>query len=213
MEPDTEQTTLTDGGQGRPEDGNSGDSDLSHFLNEYGQQMDGEGTTKAAQPAPAPTTVKPDLSELKPVLQFVENEMKRKTQETFNQDVDKAVDTLAGQESLTALPKDLVRDMLVAHAFNNADFDKAFQNRADNPAAWDTALMGAEGVLAEKVKGLTVQQQESNDRGDIEAAVATVQDVTDPTAEDTDDGPTVAQKIAMSDTQWRDYLAEKEATS
>lgn len=210
MEPETEQTTLTDGGQGRSEAGNSGDSDLNSLLQEYE-----EGTTKAApaQPAPAPTTVKPDLSELKPIIDFVEQQKTQKTQETFNQDVDKAVDTLAGQESLEALPKDLVRDMLVAHAFNNADFDKAFQNRADNPAAWDTALKGAEGVLAEKVKGLTVQQQESNDRGDIEAAVATVQDVTDPTAEDLDEGPTVAQKIGMSDTQWRDYLAEKEATT
>jgi hypothetical protein len=209
MEPETELENVDDGAQGRPESDTSGDSELDSLLQEFEQ-----GTTarpKAKPAAAKPSVVRPDLSELNPVIEFAKTEMQNRKQEAFNTDVDKAVDTLASSESFTALPKELVRDLLVAHAFNDPAFDEAFQNRAKNPSGWEAALKAAEPAIAKKVGGLTPAEAEAATRDDIEAATATVADTSDPSDDDVDEGPSVAERIAMTDTEWRRYLEAREA--
>lgn len=209
MEPETEQTNLTDGGYGRPEDSNSGDSDLNSLLAEYE-----EGTKPQAEPKTEPEVrtetkvIQPDLSKLDPVIRYAEAAMQRDQRETFEKDVDAAVDKIAAEESFKGVPKHLVRRMTIAYAFDNKEFDKAFQNRAENPTAWENALKDAGGVLAEEVKDLPRADETPDDRDDIAAAKATVDGVQDGQA-DIDDGPSVIQRANMSDTEWRRYLDER----
>lgn len=195
-DPYSDQTTGADAGHGQTEDANSGDSDLNSLLNEYE-----EGT----KPKVEKTVVQPDLSKLDPVIQFAEAEMQRSQREAFDKDVNAAVERVAEGEKFQSLPKKLTRRMLVAYAVDNQDFNKAFENRSQNPSAWDAAIAKAQDELSNEVEGLVVT---SNDRDDIEAAKATVDGVvTDPS--DAEDGPSAAELSNMSDTEWRRFIDEE----
>jgi len=196
MDPNTEEGTMSDDGQGRSEGAASGASDLDSLLSEYQ-----EGTKPKAE-----AKVVPDLSKLEPVIRFAEAEMQNKQRETFDKDVNAAVEKVREGEEFKSLPAALTRRMLVAYAFDNQDFDAAFQNRAKNPTAWDTALDKARSELAEEVKDLNITARK--DRDDIEAAKATVDGITVDSSSD-DDGPSVIELSKMSDTEWRNYLDEE----
>jgi hypothetical protein len=207
MEPETEQTNLTDGGYGRPEDSNSGDSDLNSLLAEYE-----EGTKPQVEPKPETrveqTVVKPDLSSLDPVIQYARDQMQKDQQKAFDTDVESAVERMADQEAFKGLPKTLVEDAIISHAFKNKAFDKAFQERAVDPTAWDNAQRAAAESLAERMKDLPRLEDTPDDRDDIAAAKATVEGVQDGQT-DIDDGPSIVERWNMSDTDWRRYQDEK----
>ena len=196
-DPYSDQTTGPDAAHGQTEGANSGDSDLNSLLEEYQ-----EGT----KPAVEKTVVQPDLSKLDPVIRFAEAEMSRQQRESIDRDVNAAVDRVAEAEKFKDLPKTLTRRMLVAYAFDNKDFDTAFNNREQNPAAWDAAIAKAQEDLGAEVADLNITS--SNDRDDIEAAKAAVAGVvTDPS--DVDDGPSAAELSNMTDTEWRRFIDEE----
>jgi hypothetical protein len=192
MDPETDETNAVDPVQGQIETDASGEPDLNSLLQQYE-----EGTK------PKATAPQPDLSKLEPVIRFAEAEMATRQKETFENDVNSAVETIGEDESFKALPKTLTRRMLVAYAFDNPAFDKAFQNKASDPTGWDAALSTAKATLAEEIKELPLQK---GSRDDIEAAVATVQD-TGPADENT--GPNVAKMAKMSDFEWQQFLEEE----
>jgi flagellar motility protein MotE (MotC chaperone) len=195
-DPYSDQTNSPNADYGQSEGANSGDSDLNSLLNEYQ-----EGT----KPAVEKTVVQPDLSKLDPVIRFAEAEMQRTQRESIEKDVSAAVDRVAEAEKFQSLPKTLTRRMLVAYAFDNKDFDTAFNNREQNPAAWDAAIAKAQEELSSEVEGLNFA---SSDRDDIEAAKAAVDGVVDVSS-DADDGPSAAELSNMSDTEWRRFIDEE----
>jgi len=195
MEPDTETANADEASFGQQESDTSGDSDLTSLLEQYE-----EGTKPKAV---APT--QPDLSKLDPVIKFAEAEMATRQKESFEKDVNDAVEKIGSDESFKALPKTLTRRMLVAYAFDNPEFDKAFQTKAQNPRAWEAALSQAKTALAEEIKDIPLQ---SGDRDDIEAAKAAVQDVGSGSSGD-DTGPSVAKMAKMSDAEWQIFLEEE----
>lgn len=205
LDSETEQTNSDDGARGRSESDNSGDSDLSldSLLNEYQQE-----TKPKAEPKPDVQTrlVKPDLSELDPVIKFAKARMEQEQRDTFEKDVLTTVDEIAKGEAFEGLPKNLVHDMVIARAFHDPSFDKAFQNRAEDPSGWKAAKKAAAADLAERVKDVA-RKAEEGDRDDIEAAKAAVQDVSD--TEHVDTGPSVAQMRKMSDADFNQFLEEE----
>lgn len=204
MDSETEQTITDDGAQARPESDQSGDSDLNSFLNEYHEQIQQETKPKAT---PAAQVVKPDLSALDPVIQFARKKMAQEEQETLQNDINATVDEIAKGEAFEGLPRDLVYDMVVASAYRDPAFDKAFQNRSTDPTSWSAAKKSAAAALAERVKGIVQKQEETNDRDDIEAAKAAVQNVSDSEHEDT--GPSVHEMAKMSDAEFNQLIEEE----
>ena len=191
MEPETDQTNTAEPVHGQTEAGDSGESDLNSLLQQYE-----EGTK------PKAVAQQPDLSKLDPLIRFAEAEMATRQKESFENDVNSAVDTIGEDESFKALPKTLTRRLLVAYAFDNPAFDKAFQNKASDPNTWESALNTAKTALAEEIKELPL----ASNRDDIEAAVATVQDT--GSADETP-GVSVAKMAKMSDTEWQSFLEEE----
>jgi len=139
---ETDLKNATDPASGQSEVENSGDSDLASLLSEYE-----EGTQPKAVTAPTP-----DLSKLAPVIKFAEQAMAASQKETFEKDVNSAVDTLSEDEAFKALPKTITRRMLIGYSFDNPNFDKAFEQRSQNPRIWDAALKEARSALAEEVR-------------------------------------------------------------
>jgi len=190
---ETDLKNATDPASGQSEVENSGDSDLASLLSEYE-----EGTQPKAVTAPTP-----DLSKLAPVIKFAEQAMAASQKETFEKDVNSAVDTLSEDEAFKALPKTITRRMLIGYSFDNPNFDKAFEQRSQNPRIWDAALKEARSALAEEVKSIPFA---STDRDDIEAAKAAVADG-DTIQPDT--GPSPTEMAQMSDVEWANFVAKE----
>jgi len=195
MEPDTELANAGEGALEHQESDTSGDSDLTSLLEQYE-----EGTK------PKAVTPQTDLSRLDPVIRFAEAEMATRQKESFEKDVNDAVETIGADDSFKALPKTLTRRMLVAYAFDNPEFDKAFQTKAQNPRAWEAALNQAKTALAEEIKDIPLQ---TGDRDDIEAAKAAVQDSSPGSSVQDETGPSVAKMAKMSDAEWQNFLEEE----
>jgi hypothetical protein len=147
------------------------------------------------------------------MVKWVETQMEKEQKATFDTDVDAAVERMAEGEAFKGLPKTLVHDGIVALAFKNKAFDKAFENRVSDPTAWDVAQKAAGETLAERFKDLPRPEEEAapDNRDDIEAAKATVAGV--QTASSKDDGPSITDMIKMSDTAWRNLLDEEIAAA
>ena len=213
MDPNTEQTNTVDGGQGLSETDTSGESELNSLLDEFEKGAAPKTETPPVQPDTK--VIRPDLSKLDPVIKYAEAAMQRDQKEAFERDVDAAVEKIASNDALKGFPKEFVRKMTIAHAFDDKSFDSAFQNRSDSPNEWEAAIDKAGSLFAEQVKGLSVAPEEKAPaeeqvgRDDIEAAKATVDGVQDDNAQ-ADEGPSVVERANMSDTEWRNYLAERE---
>lgn len=205
MDTQTEQTSMTDDPQEGSEVVNSGDSELEldSLLNQFERETKPKPEPK---PAPQQRPRQADMSRLDPVIKFAEAEMRRTQQETFDRDVNTAVEKIRGEEAFKDLPEKLVRRMTIAYAFDNKGFDEAFQNRSEDPAAWDRALKQAAADLAEEVADLK-RAEPDTDRDDIEAATAAVRDTMAPS--DVEEGPSAAEKAGWSDSKWQQYIEEK----
>jgi len=142
---------------------------------------------------------------VKPVVDFVKKQEAKDAQTEFDTDVKDIMDYFSEVDELKVLPDKLRRGFLEAHAQESPDFKTAFENRAKNPKAWETARESARDAFTE----LVAELPSSKVRTDVEAAQAAV----DGTTEDkpaSDDGPSTVKKINMSDYEWRQYKDEQE---
>jgi len=183
-------------------------TELESLIKEY------EGGTET----PDTTEVKPEpkleprpnadigkvLKAVQPAVDFVKEIKAEKQQERFDSGVKNLMDFFAEEEKLKELPDKLKRGFLEAHAQDTPDFKTAFDNRAKNPKAWETARETARDAFTELVSELPG----SKVRTDVEAAMAAV----DGTTEDnpvSEEGPSPEEKMRMSDFEWRKYTEKQ----
>ena len=114
------------------------------------------------------------------------------------------VDFFSEADELKDLPEKMKRGFLEAHAQETMEFKTAFENRAKDPKAWETAREAARDSFTEMVSELPG----SKVRTDVEAALAAVDVTTDKPA--SDEGPSPVKKMKMSDYEWRQYMEEQE---
>lgn len=145
------------------------------------------------------------LKAVQPAVDYVNEVKAEKQQDRFDTDVKDIMDYFSEVDELKVLPDKLRRGFLEAHAQESPDFKTAFENRAKNPKAWETARELARDAFTE----LVAELPSSKVRTDVEAAKAAV----DGTTEDkpaSDDGPSPVQKMGMSDFEWRQHKEEQE---
>lgn len=156
----TETPNTTNGGQtARTEIGSAG-TDLDGLLNEF------ESPKPVTQPRPDISVLKA----IKPVIDYVDTEMKTKAKTALDEDIKKAVSFVKEDESVKALPDKIVRGFLEGHAAEDPSFAQAFQNRQADPNTWQAKLADARKAFSEEVKGLPGNMVKS----DVEAARAAV---------------------------------------
>ncbi len=157
----------------------------------------------------ADTTPSADVAKfakaVKPVVDFVKKQEAKEAQAEFDTGLKDIMTFFSEEEKLKEFPDELKRGFLETRAQDDPDFKTAFENRAKNPKAWETARETARVALTELVSGLPG----STVRTDVEAAKAAVDGTTDdkPASEE---GPSPVKKMAMSDYEWRQYKEEQE---
>ncbi|KKN09161.1 hypothetical protein LCGC14_1049440 [marine sediment metagenome] len=182
--------------------------ELESLLKEYEGGTETPVTTEPkAETKPEPTP-NADISNfakaVKPVVDYVNEVKAEKQQERFDADLKGIMTFFSEADELKELPDKLKRGFLEAHAQEDPDFKTAFENRAKNPKAWETARESARDAFTELVAELPNSQV----RTDVEAAKAAV----DGTSEDkpaSEEGPSPVKKMAMSDYEWRQYKEEQ----
>ena len=141
---------------------------------------------------------------IQPVVDYVKEVKAEKQQDRFDTDVKDIMDYFSEVDELKVIPEKLRRGFLESHAQDAPDFKTAFENRAKNPKAWETARESARDAFTE----LVAELPSSTVRTDVEAAHAAV----DGTSEDkpaSEEGPSPVKKMAMSDYEWRQYKEEQ----
>ncbi len=177
--------------QAGPESADSGKSELDSLLKEFDEKK--------------PDVAKADVfRDLAPVAEYAKAQMEKEQRDALKVDVDAAIGFMKEPEELKEFPTKLVRGFLVDRASEDPSFETAFNERGKNPAAWNSALEKAREDFVTEVKTLPINQV----RTEVEAAKATVQGSSTELA--SIDGPSVAEKIKMSDQRWKAYLDDKE---
>ena len=172
-------------------------SELESLISEYDET--------AGAPEPTPNAEIGKLTKaIQPVVDYVNADRAEKQQKQIKADVKDITGFFSEAEELKDIPDELKRGFIEAHAQDNADFGKAFDNKAENPKAWEAARETARDKFTElvsKLPGSTV-------RTDVEAAKAAVDGTTEtiPSGE----GPSPVQKMRMGPKEWRDYKEEQE---
>lgn len=175
-------------------------ADLESLINEY---EDGTDTTDTTD-----TTPNADLAKfakaVKPAVDFVKKQEAKEAQAEFDIDVKGMVSFFGEAGELKGISDKLMMGFIEAHAAETPDFKTAFENRAKNPKAWETARETARDAVAQEFATLPG----SKVRTDVEAAKAAVDGTTDiiPSHE----GPTPVQLMRMSDQEWRGYKEQQE---
>lgn len=165
-----------------PAEGSSAGTDLDHLLAEY----------EAPTPAPKP---QPDLSKLQPVIDYAAQELTNKANERVQTDVKSAVEFVKEAEGGADIPDKLARGFLEAKASDDPSFKKAFENRQNDPNAWQSALSGAQSEFAEEIKGLP----SNNIKSDAEAARAAVAGDVEPQGDSDELSPKEMAKMSDQD--------------
>lgn len=147
-----------------------------------------------------------DSKDLEPVIQFAKDEMDRKQKESLDGDIANAVDVIKGaDDSLKDVNPKLIQGLMEAYAREDKSFVKAFEQRGDNPKAWQDALVGGSKFAADLLGDI-----KGGDRDDIEAAKAAV-DGTSTEPASSDDGLSGPELRKLSDVDFRQRLAEEVA--
>lgn len=188
-------------------------TELDSLIKEYeGATSTPDTVTADSKPAVIPPTEpmpNADLAKfakaVKPVVDYVHEVKAEKQEERFDTDLKNVMDYFSEEESLKEIPEKLKRGFLEAHAQENPDFKKVFDNRTKNPKAWETARESARDAFTELVSELP----NSKVRSDVEAAHAAV----DGTTEDkpaSEEGPSPEEKMRMSDFEWRKHTEHEQ---
>ncbi|RJR37220.1 MAG: hypothetical protein C4576_23015 [Desulfobacteraceae bacterium] len=167
-------------------------SDFDKLLNEFEQR-------KQPQPPEIPETIKP-------LVDWAASKRFEEEKETFEKDVSAAVGFMKEADSLKSLDEFLVRGALNVFAMENKEFDEAFKNRRQNPAAWNEARAKARETIA---KRLTKESQGSDVRSDIEAATAAVRN--SHSAPRNTSEASAEERLGWSDSTWEEHKARRRA--
>ena len=173
-------------------------ADLESLINEY------EETAGTADTAPANADLAKFAKAVQPAVDFANKQEAKEAQAEFDTGVKDMVGFFGEAEGLKGISDKLMRGFIEAHAVGDADFKTAFENRAKNPKAWETAQETARDAIA----GMVSDLPGSKVRTDVEAAYAAVDGTTDTPVKV--EGPSPVQKFRMTDQEWRAYKEEQE---
>lgn len=148
------------------------------------------------------------LNDFKELAEYVREDRTAKQQAKLTEDLNSALDFVSKGDGLKEVPKSLLRGMMEAYAAEDRTFADAFQNRAERPAEWQAQLEKGRGWAQEQLKSLSPK---TKSRDDIAAAKAAVAGTDDNEAQGQDEGPSVAEKFAMTDVEWRNYKLGRKA--
>ncbi len=181
-------------------------TELESLIKEYEGDTETPVTAEPkSEPEPRPNAdISKVLKAVQPAVDFVKEVKAEKQQERFDADLKNIMTFFSEADELKELPDKLKRGFLEAHAQEDPEFKTAFENRAKNPKAWETARESARDAFTE----LVAELPSSTVRTDVEAAHAAV----DGTSEDkpaSEEGPSPVKKMAMSDYEWRQYKEEQ----
>ena len=209
----TENQTDADGVQeGVTEASPSEATELESLLKEYeGDTETSDITTpdtKTADIKPVEPTPRADIGKIlkavQPAVDFVKEIKAEKREERFKSDVKEVLDFFSEADELKDLPEKMKRGFLEAHAQETTEFKTAFENRAKDPKAWETAREAARDAFTEMVSELPG----SKVRTDVAAALASVDG--DKGASISDEGLSPVKKMNMTYHEWREYKEEQE---
>lgn len=199
MTTQTDQTTNGDGRQsGAEPDAKTSDtweSMIKDFETQTGNQDQSSAVSSAV------------LKALKPVVDYVETDRIEKQQAVLDGDLDKAMDFVAREETLSEVPKSLLRGLMEAYAAEDKGFARAFQNRSEAPGEWESQLEKGRSWAAEQVKALTKDAKPKDDIAAAKAAVAGTQN--EAASAPDDDQPSVATMVNMSGAEWEQFKMEQ----
>ena len=166
----------------------SGGAGLEDLLKEFDQQ-----------PTTAPPKPDSTIERLAPLISWAADEMKSKTVQALNKDLDDAVSFLTDAEGLKETPKRFARGYLEAYAVENPAVQTAFQEREKNPEAWKQTLGQVKDAFVKDGSAF----KGGSPRSDLEAAVASVRgsSATPPPVTQ----KTAVELQAMSDVAYDDY--------
>ena len=172
-------------------------ADLETLLNQYDET--------AGAPDPIPNAELGKITKaIQPVVDYVNQDIAEKQQKQVAADVKGVVDFFSEDEGLKAIPDKMKRGFLEVHAQENAGFGLAFDNKAKDPKAWETAREAARDAFTEMVSELPG----SKVRTDVAAALASV-DVDKGTSA-SNDRLSPVKKMNMTYHEWREYKEEQE---
>lgn len=173
---------------------------LDQMLAEFDAGDQGE-TQPVSPPQPAAQT--PDLAQrIDALTSYVEQDIADKNATKQSEGIASSVQTMKGVPELAKIPDAVVRAHLIATAYDTPGFDKAFEQRDKNPAAYKALLEKSAKDLASQLG----PQPDAQITADMQAANAAVQGHAAATNDDRPAGPTQAEKNAMSKHQWDAYM-------
>ena len=186
----TEAKKPADGGAKPPAEAGSKESEFDKLLKEFDSSN---------------TAAKPDLTELvkglKPVIDYADGQRQKEAKAAFENDVKSAVLYLQEADEMKKASPKLIRGFLEAKASEDAGFKAAFEDRANNPAAWNAKLEDARKEAAKEFSPMLTDDV----RSDLEAAKAAIGGKTDQALEK---GPDPVALFRMNDQAFEDYKAK-----
>ena len=178
---------------GQPDDAtaesSAGTSDLETLLNEFKERT-------------PPKQEKPEEDELR---QFVRHEMLERQQKRVDDDIQSAAASLKKHEELGKLSDKRLKGLMSAYADEDPNFVKAFENRVEDPKAWESALEGGAKFAIEFLSEL--RGEGTSIRSDLEAAAAAVDGTTHEAP--AEGKKTAKELMAMSESDFRAHLDAK----
>jgi len=139
------------------------------------------------------------LKDLRPVIDYARQELDRQSREKLDKTVDDTISFITSIDASKGWPKRLVRGFLEAYAIESPAFKKAFDEREQNTAGWNSALETARAAFIEDLKGVPG----SSIRSDLEAATAAVRGTSNQPA--STEAISAASLFAKSDREFEDF--------
>ena len=170
---------------------------LDELLTEFNPQP-------TPQQQPQPQTSQP--TEMDEVVDFVREVKTERQQKDLDDGISGAVETMMKDESLSKLDTTVVEGFLHGRAFKDKNFQKAFETRKDNPAAWNKAVSDATKDMSKKMSGPDEQIT-----SDLAAATAAVRGTSNTTPSTDSNVKSSAELNTMSDADFESYKKERAA--
>jgi hypothetical protein len=142
-----------------------------------------------------------------PVRKWAENAMVNEQRQALDEGLKQTVSALKEDDHLKSLPDGFVRGYVYDVANADPGFAKAFDNRASDPGTWEAKLK----EVREKASSEFSDVPDKKVTDDLASAKASSRESS--TEVKTDKGPTLEEKKAMGDAEWRKYLQSQGASS